>query len=53
MKTIDNKNGTYSLYDKAKDRFIIESTTYKKCEDLKKQIDRHNRDLKALKRGIR
>ena len=50
-KIIENKDGTWSLYNQTEKRFIIESGT--EIKDLKKQIDQHQKHKSDLKRVIR
>jgi hypothetical protein len=53
MKKIDNKNGTYSLWNTREKRFILENATENEVDNLKKIINKKRRDENALSRGIR
>jgi hypothetical protein len=51
LKKIDNKDGTWSLYNQTEKCFLVENGTKKEVDNLKKSIDKHRRDRNQLRNG--
>lgn len=53
IKIIENKDGTFSVYNKTEKRFVIKDTTKFEADRIKKIIDDNRKAANKLNKGIR
>lgn len=53
IKIIENTDGTFSMYNQTEKKYMLENTTKKECDELKKQIDQYRRHKNQLSKMIR